>query len=70
MGDRFYTQQKNYKPKRRLKKDVILELHKLLGTEVAGLDRMTIEALDNLHRAIVLRLSTSKLHNAYKELAK
>ena len=49
MGDRFYMQQKNYKPKRRLKKDVIAELTRVLnGNEVKCLDRLTIQALDDL----------------------
>ena len=48
MGDRFYTQQKNYKPKRILKKDVITELNKLLGVQVEGMDRLTIKTLNDL----------------------
>jgi hypothetical protein len=53
MGDRFYEQQKAYKPKRRLKKDVIAELTKVLGgREVKGLDRCTIQTLDDLTEAI------------------
>lgn len=52
MGDRFYTQQKNYKPKRRLKADIIVELDKLLGKHVDGMDRLTIKALDDLIEAI------------------
>ena len=52
MGDRFYMAQKNYKPKRRLKKDIIAELYLVLGKEVAGLDRLTIETLDNLDSVI------------------
>lgn len=49
MGDRFYEQQKTYKPKRRLKKDVIAEITKMLGNrEVKGLDRCTIATLDDL----------------------
>lgn len=53
MGDRFYEQQKKYKPKRRLKKDVIAEITKLLSTEIKGLDRCTIATLDEL--ILVLR---------------
>lgn len=53
MGDRFYTQQKNYKPGRRLKKDVVKQLEKILGQEVDGLDRLTIKALDNLTVAVL-----------------
>ena len=54
MGDRFYMQQKNYKPKRRLKKDVIAKLIRVLnGNEVKGLDRLTIESLDDLTETIM-----------------
>ena len=60
MGDRFYMQQKDYKPKRRLKKDVIAELHQLLGTEVKGLDRLTIAALDDLILAIKYRIAEAE----------
>ena len=53
MGDRFYMQQKEYKPGRRLKKDVIAELTKVLGgREVNGLDRCTIQTLDDLIDAV------------------
>lgn len=52
MGDRFYKQQKNYKPKRRLKKDVIIEFQRLIGCKVDGLDRLTIKTLDELTDAI------------------
>ena len=53
MGDRFYMQQKNYKPKRRLKKDVIAEVTQVLnGRKVEGLDRCTIQTLDDLIEAI------------------
>lgn len=53
MGDRFYMQQKNHKPKRRLKKDVIAEVTQVLnGRKVEGLDRCTIQTLDNLIEAI------------------
>lgn len=52
MGDRFYTEQKNYKPKRKLKADVIAELHTTLMSEVPGLDRLTIKTLEELHLAI------------------
>jgi hypothetical protein len=60
MGDRFYMQQKNHKPGRRLKKDVIAELHEVLGIEVPGLDRMTIPNLDALYDAIYLRLKKER----------
>ena len=56
MGDRFYLQQKNHKPKRRLKKDAIADLEQLLGTEVKGLDRATIETIDNLTEAVERKL--------------
>lgn len=56
MGDRFYQQQKNYKPKRRLKADVVVEVEALLGTKVDGLDRLTIKALDELHAAVERKL--------------
>lgn len=53
MGDRFYMQQKNHKPKRRLKKDVIAEVTQALnGRQVNGLDRCTIQTLDDLIEAI------------------
>jgi len=54
MGDRFYIQQKNYKPKRRLKKDIIAKLFRVLnGNEVKGLDRLTIQSLDDLTETIM-----------------
>ena len=53
MGDRFYMQQKNHKPGRRLKKDVIAEVTQALnGRQVNGLDRCTIQTLDDLIEAI------------------
>ena len=52
MGDRFYEQQKKYKPKRRLKKDIIIEFQRLIGARVDGLDRLTIKALDELTEAV------------------
>ena len=58
MGERFYTQQKNYKPKRILKKDVILTLERVLGSDVDGLDRLTIKTLESLTTAITVRIST------------
>lgn len=70
MGDRFYMQQKLHKPKRVLKKDVVAEVHTILGTEVPGLDRCTIETLNNLKLAITYRVSQTKFSKAYKELAK
>ena len=53
MGDRFYMQQKEYKPKRRFKKDIIAEITAMLGgREVPGLDKCTIATLDDLIEAI------------------
>ena len=52
MGDRYYNAQKNYKPKRRLKADVIAELDAVLGQHVDGIDRLTIKALDDLIKVI------------------
>lgn len=53
MGDRFYMQQKNHKPKRRLKADVIAEIDVLLNEHVEGLDKCTIATLDALASAIL-----------------
>jgi hypothetical protein len=52
MGDRFYAQQQKYRPKRRLKADVVKELQNLLGTEIKDLDRLTIVALEDLIKAV------------------
>lgn len=52
MGDRFYMQQANYKPGRRLKKDALLDLQKVLGSHVLGLDKLTIATIDELTEAI------------------
>ena len=52
MGDRFYAQQKAHKPGRRLKKDVILNFERVLGSHVDGLDRLTIKTLDELTLAV------------------
>ena len=58
MGDRFYmSQQKgnkstSTKKPRRLKKDIIAEINKSLGKEIAGLDKCTIATLDELLGAI------------------
>jgi hypothetical protein len=52
MGDRYYKQQKEYKPKRRFKKDIIKELDILLNHHIDGIDRLTIKALDDLIEAI------------------
>jgi len=57
MGDRFYEQQKAYKPKRRLKKDVIADLYALLGVEkIDNIDRLTIKGLDQLTEAVERKL--------------
>jgi hypothetical protein len=69
MGDRFYTQQKN-QPGRRLKKDVIKDLEKLLGIPVSGLDRLTIKSLDELIVAVAYTRTTVKFEKALRELAK
>ena len=59
MGDRFYMQQKNHKPKRRLKKDVIADLYTLLGVdEIKNIDRLTLEGLDQLIEAVERKLLT------------
>lgn len=52
MGDRFYEQQKVYKPKRMLKKDYIAEVSTLLGQDISGLDKCTIATLEDLIDAI------------------
>ena len=52
MGDRFYAQQKDYKPGRRLKKDVVIELNSLFHTPILGLERLTIATLDELIAAV------------------
>jgi hypothetical protein len=56
MGDRFYMQQKEHKPKRVLKRDVIEDLTSLLGKEVGGIDRMTIPHIKELTDAIEKKL--------------
>ena len=52
MGDRFYMQQKDYKPGRILKRDIIPEIHSLLNREIEGLDKLTIKSLTELTEAI------------------
>lgn len=65
MGDRFYMQQKKNmgtrwkadgsgKAKRRLKKDVIVDITDLLEVEVPGLDAMTVANLEALKDALVV----------------
>lgn len=58
MGDRFYEQQKNYKPKRKLKKEYVEEVDKLLGEEIKGLERLTIKSLEQLYESILHKLVT------------
>ena len=61
MGDRFYTQQKNYKPKRVLKKDIIAEFEEFAGQEILGLDRMTILHIELLLKFVkALKRETEK----------
>jgi len=49
MGDRFYTQQKNHKAPRILKKDIIAYLQNhLLESKIEGLDRLTVKTLQEL----------------------
>jgi len=59
MGDRFYQQQKEHKPKRVLKKDWIKEINLLLGEDISGLDKCTIATLTHLSESI-LNLRNSK----------
>jgi hypothetical protein len=56
MGDRFYMQQKEHKPKRVLKKDVVKDLEQLLGCEIKGVDRMTIPHIQKLTEDIERKL--------------
>ena len=55
MGDRFYEAQKKgspTKPKRKLKKDYIIEINKILDVDMIGLDKCTIATLTQLLEAI------------------
>lgn len=52
MGDRFYEAQKDHKPKRILKKDIIAEINELLSAGIIGLDKCTIATLNQLTEAI------------------
>ena len=57
MGDRWYESQKKSKytmnkEPRKLKKDYILDINKVLKTELNGLDKCTIATLDKLLNAI------------------
>ena len=50
--------QKAMKPKRRLKKDVIADLCRLLGVEkITNIDRLTIQGIDELIQAIERKLT-------------
>jgi len=69
MGDRFYAQQKAYKPKRRLKRDIIVDIERVLTIPVSGLDRMTCESLEALLAAIAARRTMDKHREALEELA-
>lgn len=62
MGDRFYTQQKNHKPDRRLKAQVVKELQVLLEEDVKGLDRLTIVALEALIIAVKSKIGDEDEH--------
>jgi hypothetical protein len=52
MGDRYYIQQKEHKPKRILKKDVIAEINENLGASIIGLEKATIPTLTQLLEAL------------------
>jgi hypothetical protein len=52
MGDRYYIQQKEHKPKRILKKDVIAEINENLSAGIVGLDKCTITTLTQLLEAL------------------
>lgn len=50
--ERFYLEQKEYKPGRKLKKDYIEHINSLLKADLDGLDKMTIASLEALGEAI------------------
>lgn len=55
MGDRFYNQQKaagRDKPKRKLKKDFIDDICAIVGRTITGLDKCTIDTLEQLIGAL------------------
>jgi len=69
MGDRFYSQREgkngysktkvysstkgSSKPKRRLKRDIIIHIGDLLGIDpITSMDKMTIAGLEELEKAI------------------
>ena len=67
-ADRFYGGQKMTKtsmqtntgankPKRRLKKDIVLDIEKMLSKEIPGLDKLTIVGLLALEDALIGELS-------------
>ena len=57
MGDRFYEQQKAYKPEKRLKKDILADLAQLLGEDIKGLNRCTNDVLEKVITAIERKLT-------------
>ena len=56
MGDRFYEEQKRFKPTRRLKRDIVVEVNRLLPAEVPGLDKLTKNSLEILENNLILLL--------------
>jgi hypothetical protein len=55
VGDRFYNQQKaagRDKPKRKLKKDFIDDICAIVGRTITGLDKCTIDTLEQLIGAL------------------
>ena len=52
MGDRFYFQQANYKPKRRLKREIVAWIEELLGERLPSLEKMTVADLLKLEEKI------------------
>jgi hypothetical protein len=62
MSDTFYLRQKNggntgkkiagTKPTRKLKKDYISDVNKILNSDISGLDKCTIPTLENLIDAL------------------
>lgn len=52
MGDRFYFQQQNYKPKRRLKKDIVSSIEEMLSKPLPSLNKMTNKDLEELEDAM------------------
>ena len=56
MGERFYLAQKEYKPKRKLKKDYIEFINNTLESDIEGLDKCTIATLEKLGDVLFERL--------------